>query len=896
MRKLGASLALLIAVAGAVGLSSCTDEPDDKDPTVDPTPNPDNPDTPTVENFTVAFNTNGGNTIATKTVKKGDKVTGVTSPTKDGYIFSGWFTDSACTQAFNIATATITADITLYAGWEEEANPLEIKTAAQFKAFLETAFDEVEEAETVVYQIMNDIDMTGVVIDHETAKVFIGTLDGNGHTISNLTLAPTKSNIGLFKDLYNATIKNINFVNIESTSTSADSNKGLNLFGYRSMGTTTIENVTIDGYTMACAEVSGGLIARAYDNLTIKDVSVTGFNGTFTKYSGGLIGQIRKSETTVMYGDYIPASGSVVMQNILFEGDVQGDLGSSGQGVGGLVGQVDNDAETALSIDGLVMKGNVSCSKNVGYVVGDFKTVNGLVVKNALFLEGTITAAQSKDDAGALSYQANVIAGQNKSASPVFEAVNYVDQKVKVVLDTDANGTVDNIKSNDVLQGTSVAVADITAPNESFVIDTTAKTIKLKDGKAIALPEPVVSSNVPYGAISNGDDLNTGAASDGNKTITYSGEINYYHKAVAGFAGNGVAIKLTAEETVSTTGALYTIGAETASFTNGETIYLQLPTDKSSITITVKWNENANEQTYTVAFDANVTTEAAPVYGGIHKESISDLTAIENGNTLTYTDGTIAWDDVNKGNFVTVSIDKPSWIADPTAVAVNGKPVEGVVAADTSIALSVNVSTGTASITVQWNNSTDAVTYTVKVDGATIADNPSGVINYSLDYSTLTAAKDKEEMTAAELGSFVATPAGSIKKRWNVDKGVTSIETDKNSGLSFTISQIATLDLSLQSTSSGNKSLFVLVNEKGEVMRADQHASLVGKASTSEYGNDQLYIITGKEVPVTYTNLPAGTYTMKYLDGSIDADDPTAAAESITRGGRFFKVSVSNQG
>ena len=44
-------------------------------------------------------------------------------PTRDGYTFGGWFTDEACTQAYDFSTP-VTADLTLYAKWTKNAvNP-----------------------------------------------------------------------------------------------------------------------------------------------------------------------------------------------------------------------------------------------------------------------------------------------------------------------------------------------------------------------------------------------------------------------------------------------------------------------------------------------------------------------------------------------------------------------------------------------------------------------------------------------------------------------------------------------------------------------------------------------------------------------------------------------------
>lgn len=39
------------------------------------------------------------------------------SPYKDGYIFTNWYKDRECTQAWNFAAEKVTSNITLYAGW-----------------------------------------------------------------------------------------------------------------------------------------------------------------------------------------------------------------------------------------------------------------------------------------------------------------------------------------------------------------------------------------------------------------------------------------------------------------------------------------------------------------------------------------------------------------------------------------------------------------------------------------------------------------------------------------------------------------------------------------------------------------------------------------------------------
>lgn len=70
------------------------------------------------EKFTVSFNTNGGSPIDAVKVESGKTVAKPTSPTKKGYTFDGWYTDSGLTKPYDFASP-VTADITLYSKWEK---------------------------------------------------------------------------------------------------------------------------------------------------------------------------------------------------------------------------------------------------------------------------------------------------------------------------------------------------------------------------------------------------------------------------------------------------------------------------------------------------------------------------------------------------------------------------------------------------------------------------------------------------------------------------------------------------------------------------------------------------------------------------------------------------------
>ncbi|MFR9503955.1 MAG: InlB B-repeat-containing protein [Rikenellaceae bacterium] len=66
--------------------------------------------------YSVSFESNGGSNITTQYVDYGSTATEPTSPTKTGYTFAGWYSDSALTTAYNFNTA-VTENITLYAKW-----------------------------------------------------------------------------------------------------------------------------------------------------------------------------------------------------------------------------------------------------------------------------------------------------------------------------------------------------------------------------------------------------------------------------------------------------------------------------------------------------------------------------------------------------------------------------------------------------------------------------------------------------------------------------------------------------------------------------------------------------------------------------------------------------------
>lgn len=70
----------------------------------------------TLNNNTVSYDSNGGSAVDAQTVGYGLPVSEPTEPAKDGWVFGGWYSDSALTISYDFATQ-VTEDLTLYAKW-----------------------------------------------------------------------------------------------------------------------------------------------------------------------------------------------------------------------------------------------------------------------------------------------------------------------------------------------------------------------------------------------------------------------------------------------------------------------------------------------------------------------------------------------------------------------------------------------------------------------------------------------------------------------------------------------------------------------------------------------------------------------------------------------------------
>ncbi|WP_026665315.1 InlB B-repeat-containing protein [Butyrivibrio sp. FC2001] len=72
--------------------------------------------------YSVSFSSNGGSYVPAQKVAKGANAVKPANPTKDGYVFAGWYADTTLTKAFNFNTP-ITSNTCLYAKWKKVETP-----------------------------------------------------------------------------------------------------------------------------------------------------------------------------------------------------------------------------------------------------------------------------------------------------------------------------------------------------------------------------------------------------------------------------------------------------------------------------------------------------------------------------------------------------------------------------------------------------------------------------------------------------------------------------------------------------------------------------------------------------------------------------------------------------
>lgn len=196
---------------------------------------------------------------------------------------------------------------------------------------------------TDYYCLANDIDFSGFTWIHTSAfntNQFNGTFDGNGYTLSNITMTATDTAtkyMSLFSRMDGGTIKDVKIDNFGMGFTTTFHNSVTYqsaIFAAEVTGSNnTFENITITNSEVIANSLqgAGGLVGQAEANadITIKNIKATGLTVlNNSKRAGGLISRA------------IKGTGTITIEDVDFEGNVATNNATSN--TGGIIGTVQN--------------------------------------------------------------------------------------------------------------------------------------------------------------------------------------------------------------------------------------------------------------------------------------------------------------------------------------------------------------------------------------------------------------------------------------------------------------------------------------------------------------------------------------------------------------------------
>ncbi|MBE8951554.1 MAG: hypothetical protein SR1Q7_00210 [Quinella sp. 1Q7] len=279
-----------------------------------------------------------------------------------------------------------------------ESDPYKI-SAVEHLQQLESDVSDGNTYEGKYFKVTVDIDLNNInwepigYANGFAKRSFSGTFDGDGHTISNLTIKQEYTFKALFGYVEGGTIQNLKLDNFNVKGTL---HVGA-LVGFNDGGTIkniTATNINISDSGDGTDENLGGLVGTNQSG-TVTDCTVSGTINTKGITVGGVVGSNYSTVSNCTFNGTIEGRrtvGGLVGENygtvsgVTVSGTVTGtsDGYSMGNNIGGLVGFSGGGTITGTVSDGSSVTGINRVGGFVGYS-------NGGTVKNCTFNNGTVT-------------------------------------------------------------------------------------------------------------------------------------------------------------------------------------------------------------------------------------------------------------------------------------------------------------------------------------------------------------------------------------------------------------------------------------------------------------------------------------------------------------------------
>lgn len=270
------------------------------------------------------------------------------------------------------------------------------------------------------YTLVRDIDMEGITW---TPFAFGGVLDGNGHTVENLTVSTEGGNAGMFTSV-SGTVKNLTFINLDVTSTAYEAVQVGGVCGYLSG---TLSGITVESgciknnaygtsggalheHFVGITSTLGGLVGLSDGRIidcenvaeVISETYVEGFavGGVAGFVRGGSLEGTANRGAVQSYTKYTGGvAGACWYAVTLRDAENLGNVTGTTY-VGGVFGYLKHHFGEAYQVANLKNHGTVSGSSTVGGVVGEFnlyweKRFTTPISITAFQNDGTVTASAS---------------------------------------------------------------------------------------------------------------------------------------------------------------------------------------------------------------------------------------------------------------------------------------------------------------------------------------------------------------------------------------------------------------------------------------------------------------------------------------------------------------------
>ena len=120
------------------------------------------------EAWKITFNSNGGSDVPVQYAVKDQKAIAPTAPAKENFNFMGWYSDEGLTTLWQFDTGLVTADITLFAKWEDVGTGVSL--AIENEEVIKTEYFNIQ-GQMIKYPVINNVYLVRKTYASQNTKV-----------------------------------------------------------------------------------------------------------------------------------------------------------------------------------------------------------------------------------------------------------------------------------------------------------------------------------------------------------------------------------------------------------------------------------------------------------------------------------------------------------------------------------------------------------------------------------------------------------------------------------------------------------------------------------------------------------------------------------------------------